>query len=168
VNNEGIWVYHQPGKLWLKINGRGSFQNAHFLKDLLADATEHNEKITLTNINLTDCTGLDSTFLGAIAGLALQVKKNGGTTTVTGASGRNRELLENMGLSLLLDIRPDNNEASPVPLVKVEKPIADKEFAAATMLEAHETLAQLSESNYSQFQNVIDYLRRRAVKQSTP
>jgi anti-sigma B factor antagonist len=167
VNNEGIWVHHQPGKLWLKIIGRGSFQNAHFLKDILADAIEHHETVTHTCIDLTDCSGLDSTFLGAIAGLALQMKKNSGSTTISGATGRNRELLENMGLSLLINIKSEDDEPCKIPMVKAQKQLADKESAAVTMLEAHETLANLSESNNAQFQNVIDYLRRRALKQTT-
>ncbi len=167
VNNEGIWVHAEHSVLWLKVNGRGSFQNAHFLKDLLEDALAHRERITSACIDLSQCTGLDSTFLGALAGMAIQIKKCGGTTTIFGASGRNRELLENMGLNLLVTLKENSEMPCWQTLRKHNGSVADKESAAAIMLEAHETLAELSQKNQTQFQNVIDYLRKRAAKQNS-
>lgn len=165
VNNEGIWVHAEPGRLWLRLVGRGNFQNAHFLKDLMNDALHHHESIQSAQIDISRCTGLDSTFLGALAGMAIQIKKNGGTTTITGASGRNRELIENMGLNLIVSLVDNtSDEGNFEHLKKHEGVIADKDSAAATMLEAHETLAGLSQQNQIQFQNVIDYLRKRMAR----
>ncbi len=166
MKSDGIWVYRQPDKLWLKIIGRGNFQNAHFLKEILADLIEHQDRIAEADVDITECSGIDSTFLGGLANFALQMKKQGATTTISGATGRYRELLENTGLSLLTTIKSEKQKPPSAEMTKLEFEIADKETAASTMLEAHETLAKLSEQNQARFQNVIDYLRRRALSKS--
>lgn len=149
VGNAGQIIY-------VSVEGRGNFQNSQPLKDYALSMMEkgHHDFI----VNLQKCAGMDSTFMGVLAGLAIKLKKNHQKPLkVVNVSPHNRELLETLGLmSLLQVVEPSAEPAASDPLKK--KP-ADKAGMAKHMLEAHETLAQLSDMNKVKFKNVIQVLQ---------
>src|SRR5882762_6910144 len=88
---------------FVKVVGRGSFQNSGCLKafylQLLSDG------VTRFVVDLNGCTYLDSTFLGILLGLGLKLKDKGnGLLHILNASPRNLELLKNLGLDRLISI----------------------------------------------------------------
>ena len=54
---------------WVRVDGRGSFQNSSGLKDFAAEMKQRG--IRQFVIDLKSCELMDSTFLGTLAGLAL-------------------------------------------------------------------------------------------------
>jgi anti-anti-sigma factor len=94
-----------------KIVGVGTFQSAVGFKatyqDLLADGV--NEFI----LDLGECEHLDSTFLGTILGLALQVRqRDSGLVHVIKPNGMIRSLFRGTGLDQIFDMT-DPTEIKP-------------------------------------------------------
>ena len=87
---------------FVKVVGRGSFQNAGCLKAfyerLLKDGANR------FVVDLDACTYLDSTFLGTLLPLGRQLKNFGNGLHILNVSARNLELLRNLGLDRLIHI----------------------------------------------------------------
>ncbi len=95
---------------FIKVVGRGSFQNSGCLKafyqQLLKDGVHR------FVVDLEACSYLDSTFLGILLGLGLKLKDAGkGLLQIRNASPRNLELLKNLGLDRLISL--DGNGSGP-------------------------------------------------------
>lgn len=139
---------------FIKVVGRGSFQNSGCLKafyqQLLKDGVHR------FVVDLEACTYLDSTFLGILLGLGLKLKEGGnGLLHILNASPRNLELLRNLGLDRLINI-----DAAPVPLNGITEktleemacPTPTRQEAAPTILEAHEALMEFDPPQRPQVQ----------------
>lgn len=163
------------GVVWFRIVGKGSFHNSPDLKRFAESCLEDGG--TAMVVDLEDCAGMDSTFMGTLTGLAVASMRRGGNVTVVNASGRNRQLLENLGLDQILNVDADgaewrdwrdavsrqfrgNGEASAIPDVAVSK-----EERARHMLEAHETLGAANPENAPRFRDVIEFLRKDLERQ---
>ena len=58
-------------------------------------------------IDLSGCTGMDSTFMGTLAGMASRLSaKDQGVLEIAEAGDRNRRSLEDLGLDFLMEIDP--------------------------------------------------------------
>ena len=107
---------------------------------------------------------MDSTFLGVLAGAAIEMRKSApqGSLVVARAGPRNLELMRNLGLHRLLTI--DTGEAvvsfqnCDTVLLCKRKTEAEN---ARLVLEAHENLVAADEGNRTKFQDVLAFLRNR-------
>lgn len=98
-------IYHEfDDGLWVRCNERGCFMNSPALKAItdkyLADGGTH------VVVDLELCPGVDSTFMGTLAGIARRCMGAGGSAEVAGATSRTRAAMESLGLDMLLDIDP--------------------------------------------------------------
>ena len=59
-------------------------------------------------LDFADCSGLDSTFLGILVGVALAVRSEGeeGSMTLLSLGERNLETVENLGIHRIAHVRP--------------------------------------------------------------
>jgi anti-anti-sigma factor len=165
---------------FVKVVGRGSFQNSGCLKAFYQQLLK--DGIRRFVVDLGACTYLDSTFLGILLGLGLKLKEAGdGRLNVLNASPRNLELLRNLGLDRLINIY--GSEPAPAQvgvreagksangngvnlngmreeqLEEVPCPVPTRAEAAPTILEAHETLMQFDPRNVPKFKDVVEFLR---------
>lgn len=118
-------------------------------------------------VDLEGCTGMDSTFMGTLAGLAMKLNKGGrGVLQVAGANERNRRSLEDLGLDYVLQIEPEDapwrqrisEVRSVLEPVNGEEGAATNEQRAEHVLEAHRLLSSTSEDNRERFRGVVDVL----------
>ncbi len=113
-------------------------------------------------VDLCDAEGIDSTTLGLLAKLALQVRKQFGLQPVIYScrNGINR-LLQSMAFGKLFDIREENvlngSVVRDIPAVNDEP-----EVVREKVIEAHRVLMDLSEENRERFQDLMT-----ALEQST-
>ena len=147
------------------VHGRGSFKLAAAFKRFGLSALEHGATRLLLDMNA--CTGMDSTFMGVLAGLAmLFAPKADHGLILMNLSPRNSSLLATLGLNRLVEM----HAPSSLPeAIKKDIPdlaeltaldaTAGKRLTLETMLAAHEDLVKASPSNLLKFQNVLDYLR---------
>ncbi len=155
-----VSAYSEP--VVVQINGKANYLNCNtfreFIEKMLADGK------TQYVMDFTHCKGMDSTFLGILAGTALELKKltPPGVFVVCNLGERNHELICNLGLQNLLtvgDDLPEQNQAIFSELQNIE--VSD----ARTVLKAHENLVQADDQNATKFQDVISFLRNQ-VEQS--
>jgi anti-sigma B factor antagonist len=146
----------------VRVEGRASFQNSGCLRDFISEMLARGK--TRFVLDFQKCTSMDSTFLGVLAGAAIELKKNGpqGSIVATRVAQRNLELMRNLGLHRLLTL--DSGDF-PLSFQKCDTPLAPKvssEVENARMcLEAHENLVNADETNRSKFQDVLAFLRNR-------
>ena len=152
------------GFSWIRCEGKGSFLNSPALKDFGVSRINAGEMCLV--IDLEACTGMDSTFMGTLAGMAARLSvRDGGQIQVADAGPRNRRSLEDLGLDFLLDIEPKEaiwqNQVSTIrAALKPLQPLALPGQVQQTMhvLEAHQTLAEANEKNTKVFANVVSLL----------
>jgi len=140
--------------VFVRIQGKANYLNCaplgEFFDRMLSRGAEE------FVVDFTDCEGMDSTFLGILAGTALELRKSqpGGNFILQGISGRNLDLIRNLGLHRILTVAEGSLEGTSRSLESVEsKPAASK-----LLLKAHRSLVQADDANQSRFQDVIDFL----------
>lgn len=118
-------------------------------------------------VDLEACTGMDSTFMGTLAGMATRLSSlGGGSLQIADAGMRNGRSLEDLGLDYLLEIDPPNTiwrkEITEVrlSLTPLETTPADLIQRAKHVLEAHEVLSEMNDKNAVIFENVVDLLKQ--------
>lgn len=146
--------------VWVRVEGKGSFLNSTGLKEFAKEMI--NRGFREFAVDLKNCTVMDSTFMGTLAGVALRLRELGqGNLRVTNLNERNSDLLSNLGLDQLFLIEVRNS----VPVMAAaQTPLAasapDKTAQAQTMLEAHEACVEANEANAAKFKDVLEYLKQ--------
>jgi anti-sigma B factor antagonist len=145
--------------VWVRVEGKGSFLNSTGLKEFAKEMI--NRGFREFAFDLKNCTVMDSTFMGTLAGIALRLRELGqGNLRVTNLNERNSDLLSNLGLDQLFLIESKNS----APEMSAETPLAgaapDKVTQAQTMLEAHEACVEANEANAAKFKDVLEYLKQ--------
>ncbi len=151
----------------VRISGKASFLNSSPVKDLFDQLVEQGKARFV--IDFKNCTGMDSTFLGILAGLGIKMMKADppGSIVLTRLGTRNLELIQNLGLHRLLTVDTgDELETGSTGMVAVEKsPRLTEVENARLVLEAHENLVEIDESNKTKFQDVISFLKSQIEEQ---
>lgn len=151
----------------VRIDGRASFQNCSCMKEFLDNMIGAGKRHVV--MDFLRCTSMDSTFLGVLAGAAIQLRRQQppGSLVLCRLGARNLELVRNLGLHRLLIV--DTGE----PVVGVEdgatldcRPERDEIKSARLVLQAHESLVAVDPKNQAKFEDVLAYLRQRLEKGS--
>jgi anti-sigma B factor antagonist len=117
-------------------------------------------------VDLAACTGMDSTFMGTLAGMASRLSgKENGVLQIAGAGARNLRSLEDLGLDFLMQIDPPDaiwNDGidSIRGRLKTSNTTARPEQSQQAMhvLEAHQVLSEVNEKNANAFSGVVTLL----------
>jgi anti-anti-sigma factor len=146
----------------VRIQGRASFANSGSLKDFVAEMMRQGKRRFV--IDFADCSSMDSTFLGVLAGVALGLRRQTppGNLTLARVGERNLELIRNLGLHRLATV-----DAGEFPMgfsggTQAFDPQTKNELESAKLvLEAHENLVSADAANAAKFQDVLAFLRNR-------
>ncbi len=117
-------------------------------------------------VDLGGCTGMDSTFMGTLAGMAARLSTHErGVLQIADSGSRNRRSLEDLGLDFLLEIDPPaavwrgNVDAIRVKLKAPAKATAPGQIQRTQhVLEAHQILAETNDKNAREFSSVVTLL----------
>ncbi|MCB1232305.1 MAG: STAS domain-containing protein [Verrucomicrobiae bacterium] len=153
---------------WIRVEGAGSHQNSDRLRDFarrrIADGT------TSFVIDLANCPTMDSTFMGTLTALALELKRRGSNTAgieILNANERNRQSLTKLGLQHLMRIDETGDswqEERELVAENLSRPLTtaglDRQERIEMVLEAHEALVKANAENRSRFRDVLEYLQR--------
>lgn len=147
--------------IWIRPEGRGTFLESPTIKSFIESSVEEGSQKFV--IDLEACSGMDSTFMGMLAGLGIGFRKSGkGQIFVVGTSAKTRASLKELGLQYLMKIEPAEGpwvgrlEEAREGLVPAEpKQEADK---GAHILECHEDLCLADDANLDRFKTVLDML----------
>ncbi len=149
----------------VRIEGRASFLNSASLREFMSQMLRAGK--TRFVIDFLRCTSMDSTFLGVLAGVALELRRlpQKGSLVLTRLSHRNLELIHNLGLHRLVTVDSSqggvNTDACDTPLTGTERGELEN---ARLVLEAHENLVAAEESNRGKFQDVLVFMKNRVER----
>ncbi|HWA27069.1 MAG TPA: STAS domain-containing protein [Lacunisphaera sp.] len=146
----------------VRIEGRASFLNSGSLKDFLAEMIKQGKRRFV--IDFRGCASMDSTFLGVLAGAALELRrqKPAGVMTLARVGERNLELIRNLGLHRLATVDMGTPSMNPLGNATPLTDQARSEIESARLvLEAHENLVATDTANAAKFQDVLAFLRNR-------
>jgi anti-sigma B factor antagonist len=174
---KGISAGCGDGEIYIRVVGRGTFQNSQPLRRFADEMIESGCRDFV--IDLAQCQGMDSTFLGVLAGVGLRLKHDalGGAIHVIHASDSQRDLMHTLGLDRLFRVETDDQFAAahaPNPDEDFEllpetdltnlSHAASRDDVAELMLEAHDDLVRTDASNRDRFSEVTRCLRDRLAK----
>jgi anti-anti-sigma regulatory factor len=152
---------------WLRVEGRGTFQNSLQVKRALQAVMAGGLRNLV--VDLERCPMMDSTFLGTLTGAALNLREGagGGTLSVLNANQRNQQLLTSLGLDHILDLDvdgtawPEERRQAGVQLANCrERGASCKEEHTHHILQAHQALSSLNDINQGRFRDVIQFLEK--------
>ncbi len=146
----------------IRIEGRAAFTNSGSLKDFFTEMMRQGK--TRFVVDFQQCNSMDSTFLGVLAGAALELRRRPtpGSLTLTRVGERNLELIRNLGLHRLATVDAGNYAMNFEGGVQALDNKAKTEIESARLvLEAHENLIAADSSNAARFQDVLAFLRNR-------
>jgi anti-anti-sigma regulatory factor len=169
---KGISVGTGTHEVFVRVVGRGTFQNGQPLRRYALEMIERGHHGFV--VDLEHCNGMDSTFLGVLAGIGLRLRHGGrhGKISVINASTRSLELLETLGLDRLFGIEstpadsarhrlPEEQDWQRLPDSDIS-PVGDslnKNETANLMLDAHESLIRADHRNEPKFKDLTKFLR---------
>ena len=159
----------------VRVAGRGTFQNGQPLRRYAVEMIDQGARQFV--VDLGPCEGMDSTFLGVLAGIGLQLREplTHGQLRLANVSPRNLELLQTLGLDRLFEIAPATVAAAAgIPLHQLADPAAapartpaKKNDVADLMLEAHNNLIRADDRNQEKFKDLTTVLRARAAEKTS-
>lgn len=163
-------TYHEfDDCLWVRCASRGCFVNSPALKSLADGYLDKGGSHIV--IDLEVCPGVDSTFMGTLAGLARKCIAAGGNIQIATPTQRTREAMESLGLDMLIEIDPPDAPWRLDLMARREVLAQDTEAAVEDehrdmseiartrhVLEAHNTLRAMSRKNDETFGYVCETL----------
>ena len=148
------FVRVKAGVAYLDIAGRANYLNCKQVGEFFEMALRRGSKKFF--LNFAQCKGMDSTFMGMIASLALKLIKQGCPDSVVLCSleGRNLELIENLGLESLVKIQDAPEMFFPREFLGSET--ATKE----EILDSHKSLIAANPANAKDFEDVVSFMQK--------
>lgn len=161
------------GFSWIRCEGKGSFLNSPALKAFGVERIATGERLLV--VDLEACTGMDSTFMGTLAGLATRLSTQNGTLQVADAGQRNRNSLQDLGLDFLIEIDPEEavwRDAVETIRHQLKSRGAVSHTSniqqAVHVLEAHQVLSEANEKNLRTFSTVVSLLESQLDEKKKP
>jgi anti-sigma B factor antagonist len=150
----------------VKIRGRVSFINSGPLRDFFTQVIKADKRRFI--IDFAECTSMDSTFLGILAGAALELRKAqpSGSVILCRLGARNLELVRNLGLHRLMTVDAGDRSLEfdkQTAALETREGKAELENAKL-VLEAHENLIEADERNRNKFQDVVSFLKNQVER----
>lgn len=164
ANQDQVLAAAGEQTLYLKVQGRGSFKQSPSVKQYCSRLLSTGIRCVV--IDFESCTGLDSTFMGVLAGLASQMGPKAGGLVGINVGPKTSGLLETLGLDQVIKLY-GKGEAPPRVLLRKAAEVLEVVApgspsaleTARTMLEAHECLVELSPENQPKFKDVLEFIR---------
>jgi anti-anti-sigma factor len=159
-NTDDLQAAIDGEKIFIRVTGRGSFKVSATLKQFIAGIIAK-QPVSSVVLDLSDCIGMDSTFMGVLAGLSGRLKSTGQTLELVNLSEKNEQLLATLGVDkVIAHFSHSHGHALPEgPVQSLPTQEASKKDLAETALKAHEELVELNEENRPRFKRVIEYLK---------
>jgi len=147
---------------WIGVRGRGTFQNSVALAKFADDAIKSEHKSLV--IDWSECTNADSTFLGAVAAVAMRLRRAGGDLFFEGADEQMVSLLADYGLGSIAAPVGAPLSVPPASAFRELSLEATFETKRRMVIESHEALAMLTPENAERFRESLDFLKHRIPK----
>ena len=174
-------------RVFIRVQGKGNCQVSQPLCQFSSEIIKRGFHEFV--VDLADCSSMDSTFLGVLAGIGLRLMSASGHIHLVNLNPRCREVVVSLGIDRLSTVEmrdPDmavagnggetEDPAALQPLVAVQAKPADAEArarCAELMIDAHNTLMQIDPQNVPKFKDCVRFLaedleKLRAAQKNPP
>lgn len=165
MNPDNVFIALAGDTVWVRIVGKGTFQNSHPIKHWAIENIEGGCQHIF--IDLSECNSMDSTFMGIVTGLSIRMKGLGrDPVTLTNVSPHNIRLLETLGLNRYLNLKEKYDIDNSLAWEKLPIEPLNKMAVTRHMLEAHEQLIETGGVAGEQFKNVHKLLKEDLKRQT--
>lgn len=172
ASTDRIEVASAGDQALVRVLGRGSFKVSAPLKQFAYAMIDQGARRLV--LDMKDCAGMDSTFMGMLAGLSFHLAKydDGKGLVLVGLSPRTQGLLATLGLDRAVTTYPAGSAPAemealfenPAGLAALPDDDSGRKQTAEMMLEAHENLVELTAENLPRFKDVLTFLREDVEK----
>ena len=156
-----VYKFHAEGdSVFTKVNGRASYLNCAPLKEFFHAQVAAGRRCFA--IDFEGCSSMDSTFLGILVGVALELRKTDppGSMALLRLGERNLDVVRNLGIHRLVSVDNVNSKVDFSTANSIEsnggRVLADEEL----IRDAHVRLSELNENNARLFQDVVGFLEK--------
>ena len=156
-------VAHGDGAVFVRAQGLANMHAAPAL-----DALFHGLQAATVCVDLSLCSGMDSTFMGMLVGTATNLAEVGGRLVLVNPSEANRRLLTLLGIT---EVVPVVDSCTVPELSFVDVPAMAHQAPAARMelvRRAHLSLIELSDLNRTKFSGFLAALDADLRKRTAP
>lgn len=155
-------IARQEGAVLIRVSGLGDMHLAPTMNDFSKQALR--EGYQHFAVDLEPCTGMDSTFMGTLAGMASRIAEKQGWLCLINVSAEHRRLLEMIGVWNLLTVR----EQFPLKPVLTERlyPVTDTRKRIEVIHKAHQQLVAVDSKNRERFGAFLRSLEQEMAAQA--
>ncbi len=149
----------------IRVCGKGTFKDGPPLRRFGHAALDKGCDCIV--VDLDECSGMDSTFMGVIAGFGIRMRREEteGRVIAMNLTPRTATPLETLGMDQIIDCFRAGVESeslneclSGLGVSAIEVAEDGKKVTLETMLAAHQNLVQVDPENEAKFKDVITYL----------
>jgi anti-anti-sigma regulatory factor len=152
MRSEDLQIIQLEGGYSVTVSGRANFDYAVPLRTLAEQLLPGN----WIQIDLENCTAMDSTFMGVLTMIALKLRKSGSKAMILGADENLQKLLDDLGVLKLFNLVTEDENTSDGKNIEVAS-ASDMLTTAKTVAEAHRALVGADSSNAEKFKQVIEF-----------
>jgi len=152
--------------VYLRVHGLASMNNCLCVRNFIEEALRAGQSFLV--VDLAECSSMDSTFLGVLAGAATFERK--GEPVSVAVVNANEECLkeiEGVGLQELILVEPKPFAVPPLEFARLDEQPSE-ERRLAMIRDAHRKLVSLSEKNEKLFGPIVvlleEDMKRRGMK----
>jgi anti-anti-sigma regulatory factor len=160
VNKETHYQVHDsPKAAVLQVLQKASYTNCEPVRNFFDEKFNAGQRSFI--VDFANCTSVDSTFLGILVRLALNLRnsEDSGKLALVNLNGRNLETVKNLGIHRIAEISSHSVE-SVKDLESLSENGQDDIACSETIYEAHKTLMNLNEKNLRMFCDVVSFLEQ--------
>jgi anti-anti-sigma factor len=150
MSSDGYLIAKAGEAVYIRALGLANMKNAPVLDAFLR--SEMDARVEHIFVDLSECKGMDSTFMGTLVGSSHRLQGQGGRLVLVNPSVGNRRSLDMLGVSAVIPV-VDNHAVPDATFVRLDaekalSPIQKAEY----MRKAHEELVRLGDENRAKFE----------------
>ena len=154
--SDGYDAARLAGTVYVRVVGLANMKNTPTLEAFLVSELE--DGVSTVCIDLSQCRGMDSTFMGTLVGFHNRCVNNKGRLIIVNPSPGNKRLLDMLGVSAVLPVAEEKRPE--LVWVRLDATSIDPVKRARMMKQAHEHLIELSAENQAKFGAFLEALEK--------
>lgn len=143
----------------IKITGRANYMNCKPVGAFFQDMLNRGKRTFI--MDFAECSSMDSTFLGILAGAAMDLRDQQppGRLVLARLGERNLDLVRNLGLHHILEVDTGKRDLRLDRTLDLDSLKGEQVDSVDAILQAHENLVDVDQGNLQKFQDVISFLK---------
>jgi anti-anti-sigma regulatory factor len=163
-----IEVARAQQTVFMRVHGLATAPSAVALEDFFVQMME--QECGSFVLDLQNCIGMDSTFMGTLVGLSHTLKEEGRCRlSIVNSSQANRNLMETLGVDRFVTLLESPHLFPEVEMVRLAVGTDDDETRLDSIRRAHENLMAIEQKNrerFAPFLNALSSEMKRRPKSS--